>query len=140
MLCNFWSQTGFNVLFSRRRLPLKRLGRVSLNLYLFTERLLIFSSCSLSASLSYISTQSLESFQYNKVFSYWPLTVWGFGILCCSGSGLTAVFARGNCITYLLPQMCFPANYIELIYNNLQFEDHLLNLPGDHCVAVGDVK
>lgn len=105
--------------------------------FLLKERQLI--SHHAHSMLCFHTSQSyLGFFQYKKVF--WLLRVWGFGGLCCSVNCLTAVFARSNCITYLPPQLFSLENYIEIKSNNLRFGRHLLRLPGDRCLTVGNVK
>lgn len=78
---NIWWQTQiYRQLSSAKRIGLEGLRDIFFKSLFIQGETADFSSHSLSASLSYISTQSyLDPCQRNKDLSFWPLKVWGFG-------------------------------------------------------------
>lgn len=103
MLTNFWSQSGVYLLLIAVKCW-KALKSFFPTLCLFNERLLISLRARSSLHFHTSSTWDLSS-STTKSSAAESLGIWGK--ICSSGSSLTAVFARSNCITYLPPLVVF---------------------------------
>ncbi len=94
-----WSQPEVCALFSTSKcweeLCFKRLRRVFFKSVFIRGKTSDLSLCSLSAFLKYVSSQlCLGSFQYNKVFSCWPLRAWGIWRTLLLGIRLDSSFCK----------------------------------------------
>lgn len=133
-----WSQPEVCALFGTSKcweeLCFKGLRRVFFKSVFIWGKTADLSLCSLSALLKYVSSQlCLGSFQYNKVFSCWPLRAWGIWRTLLLGIRLDS---RCNCIT-CLPPPCFS---LQTKSDKPPIGYYFLRLPGDLWLRVKNVR